>query len=83
VQDRGWAGVKNGELLDLAEREGFEVFVTSDQQLRHQQDLSKRRFGVLVLPSNQVPIVLKLLPEIETALAGLPRGTVIELALPL
>lgn len=82
VQDCGWAGIKNGELLDLAERERFEVLVTSDQRLRHQQDLSKRKLGILVLPSNQVPVVLKLLPDIETALAKVTRGAVVELSLP-
>jgi hypothetical protein len=82
VQDRGWAGVKNGALLDLAERAGFEVLVTSDQRLCYEQDLSKRSLGVLVLPSNQVPVVLRLVPDIDKALAKLADGVVIELPLP-
>jgi hypothetical protein len=41
--ERGWAKLKNGELLDAAEREGFEVFVTTDTVLRYQQNLSGRR----------------------------------------
>jgi hypothetical protein len=82
VQDMGWAGVKNGELLSLAERERFDVLVTTDQNLRHQQDLSKRSLGVMVLPSNQVPVVVKLLPEIEKILPTLTRGSVVELQLP-
>jgi hypothetical protein len=82
VQDMGWAGLRNGELLDLAENERFEVLVTTDQNLRHQQNLSKRKFGVIVLPSNQVPVVVRLLPEIERVLPTLTSGTVIELSLP-
>lgn len=74
VQDAGWAGVKNGELLDLAETEEFEVLVTTDQNLRPQQDLSRRKLGVIVLPSNQVPVVVKLLPEIERLLPTLTLG---------
>jgi hypothetical protein len=41
VQDMGWTGIKNGELLRRAETE-FNVFVTADQQLRYQQNLSGR-----------------------------------------
>jgi predicted nuclease of predicted toxin-antitoxin system len=40
VQDAGWAGKKNGELPDLAERE-FDVFVTIDSRLRYQQSLQR------------------------------------------
>lgn len=82
VQDRGWAGVKNGELLGRAERERFEALVTTDQNLCHQQDISKRKLGVIVLPSNQVPVVVKLLPEVERALRTLGPGTVVEVPLP-
>lgn len=82
VQDMGWAGVKNGELLGLAEKERFEVLVTTDQNLRQQQDLSKRRFGVIVLPSTQVPVVVKLLSEIDKALLTLKAGMIIELPFP-
>ena len=39
VQSRGWAGVKNGELLRQASAGGFEVFITSDQNLQFQQNL--------------------------------------------
>jgi len=40
VHQQGWAGLKNGELLRRAAREGFEVFVTADQNLEFQQNLS-------------------------------------------
>jgi predicted nuclease of predicted toxin-antitoxin system len=53
VQELGWAGKRNGELLDLAAGK-FEVFVTVDQNLRYQQQLLGRRIAVLILivPSN-------------------------------
>ena len=44
VQEMGWTGLKNGELLVLAERQ-FDVFITADQQLRYQQNLAGRRLG--------------------------------------
>lgn len=67
VQEMGWAGVKNGELLTLVEKE-FDVFITSDKNLRYQQNLQKRTIAILLLPNNQVPIIEKLLPHIDKAL---------------
>lgn len=49
----GWSRLSNGELLDTAEAAGFELLITTDQNLRYQQDLSARRIAVLVLiPAN-------------------------------
>ena len=51
----GWAGKKNGELLELAAT-WFDVFVTTDRSLKHQQNLGGLRLGVvtLVAPSNEI-----------------------------
>jgi hypothetical protein len=49
VQQGSWAGLKNGVLLTSAEAAGFDVFLTGDQNLEFQQDISKRRLGVVVL----------------------------------
>ncbi|HQU94079.1 MAG TPA: hypothetical protein PLK77_17405, partial [Pyrinomonadaceae bacterium] len=67
VQEMGWAGVKNGKLLKLVADE-FDVFITSDQNLRFQQNLAAIDLAVIVLPSNQVPVVKLLLPAIDEAL---------------
>ena len=48
---QGWSSLKNGELLRLAEAE-FDIFVTSDQNLRYQQNLSGRSIDILELSSN-------------------------------
>jgi hypothetical protein len=47
--ERGWSRLRNGELLDAAEREGFAVFVTTDRNLRYQQHLDARRIAIVVL----------------------------------
>jgi hypothetical protein len=54
VQQEGWAGLKNGELISRMESSGFSVLVTGDQSLEFQQNVGKRRLGVVVLraPSN-------------------------------
>ncbi|MGA3119062.1 MAG: hypothetical protein ABSF90_32165 [Syntrophobacteraceae bacterium] len=49
--------LENGELLKAAEAAGFNVLVTSDQNIRHQQNLMGRRLALVVLGSNIWPIV--------------------------
>jgi predicted nuclease of predicted toxin-antitoxin system len=80
VQDMGWAGIANGELIARAEQE-FDVLVTADQKLPRQQHLAERRLAIIVLPTNQVPEVVKLLPDLERALDTIQPGALIVLAL--
>jgi predicted nuclease of predicted toxin-antitoxin system len=49
VQQQGWAGLQNGELLLRAAAEDFDVFITADQNLRFQQNLTGSKLGVIVL----------------------------------
>lgn len=80
VQEMGWAGVRNGELLRRAE-ERFDVFVTADQNLRYQQNLSGHKLAILVLPSNQVPLVVRLVPVVEKSLMTIQPGAVVDVPL--
>jgi hypothetical protein len=80
VQELGWAGVRNGELLRRAE-EQFDIFVKADQNLRYQQNLSGRTIAILVLPSNQVPLVAQLVPAVEALLTTIQPGTVVDVPL--
>lgn len=68
VQGLGWAGIKNGELLERA-RDAIDVFVTMDRKLEKQHDLSKLRFGVLVIvaKSNRMPDLLPLAGRLREA----------------
>ena len=56
VQELGWAGIKNGALLELTEKQ-FDVLITSDQNLKYQQNLANRQLTIVQLPTNQVPLV--------------------------
>jgi predicted nuclease of predicted toxin-antitoxin system len=71
VQDAGWAGTKNGELLALASS-NFDVFITVDRNLSFQQNLSKFKITIFVLSVKTNHLVdLKLLtPEILSKLTG-------------
>lgn len=81
VQEMGWAGLKNGKLLAAADGH-FDVFVTTDKNLSFQQNLTKYSFAVLLLPSNQVPIVVGLIHDIEAALTTIRPGNFVEISLP-
>ena len=73
VQQRGWAGLKNGELLRVAADAGFEILVTADRNLQFQQNLSQSRLGIIVLvaTSNALEDLLPLVPNL---LAAIPRS---------
>jgi hypothetical protein len=45
--ERGWERFANGALLDAAEAAGFEVFLTADKNIRHQQNLADRKIAVV------------------------------------
>ena len=53
VPAQGWSGIKNGELLQRAEGE-FDLFITSDQNIRYQQNLSGRLIAILELSTNDL-----------------------------
>lgn len=78
VQEMGWAGIKNGDLLKLAAAE-FEVFITSDKNLRFQQNLAMHEIAIVLLPTNQVPAVERLLPTLDVALDAVQPKAFVEL----
>src|SRR3990172_4712828 len=55
TKGQGWDTFGNGELLTAAEAAGFEVLVTTDKNLRYQQNLTGRKIGVVVLGNAQWP----------------------------
>ena len=75
VQDMGWAGIKNGALLKLADGQ-FDALLTVDQGIEYQHNLSGLRISVVVmlLVSNDVDDLRPLLPGVEHALASLRTG---------
>ena len=67
VQVRGWSGIKNGDLLQRAEAE-FDLFITSDQNIRYQQNLAERRIAILELSTNDIARIRAASSLIEAAL---------------
>jgi predicted nuclease of predicted toxin-antitoxin system len=78
VQQQGWAGVSNGELLRRASAAGFDVFVTSDQNLRFQENLAGAKLGVIVLNarSNKLDDLAPLVPAVLSAMGTMRPGEV-------
>jgi hypothetical protein len=53
--ERGWSQLKNGELLDAAEKEGYAILVTTDSNLKYQENLQSRRIAIVVLSTPSWP----------------------------
>lgn len=73
VQQEGWAGLTNGELLRRAVTAGFEAFLTADQSLQFQQNLKGSTLFVVVLRARSNALE-DLLPLVPAALAALSRA---------
>jgi predicted nuclease of predicted toxin-antitoxin system len=75
--ERGWARLSNGELIAAAEKD-FDVLVTTDKNLRHQQSLSARKLAVLVLPTTSWPRLRAHMEQIVATLAQIKPGEFLE-----
>ena len=77
VPRMGWATIKNGRLLMLAENQ-FDVFITVDRNLSYQQHVSRHKIAILVLhaDSNRLADLQPLVPAILTALPKCKAGQV-------
>ena len=81
AEDRGWDTLSNGDLLQAAERAGFDVVVTPDKNMRYQQNLDGRRIADVVLSTPQWPIVKLHLEKIAAAVNTATAGSFIEVEL--
>ena len=84
VKDMNWLGKKNGELLDLAAFNGFDVLITLDKNLKYQQNLDKvsLKFIVLLAKNNKPETIEPFVEKIKTLLANgddLPKFTELSL----
>lgn len=80
--ERGWSTLRNGELLAAAEREGFEVFVTTDKNIRDQQNFGGLRIAIVVLSSTSWPRIQKAASAVKQAIGAASPGSFKEVAIP-
>lgn len=79
VQDMGWSGKKNGELLGLMALNGFEGLITIDKNLEHQQNLDKFDLKIIILNAsdNKLPTLEPFIKELELKVSDLLDENVI------
>jgi hypothetical protein len=69
ADEMAWADLTNGELLNAAEAAAFDLLITTDKNLRYQQNLAGRRLAILVLPTTSWPKIRQHIPEIINAVS--------------
>ena len=77
--ERGWGHLQNGDLILIAEAEGFDVLITTDQNLNYQQNLRGRKLSILVLPTTSWPRIQKQTEKVLAAVNILTAGVYREL----
>lgn len=79
----GWQSISNGELILRAEEAGFELLLSTDQNIRYQQDLRNRTIAIVVLTDQQWPNVRLHLETIAAAINASTPGSYVEVEIPL
>ena len=74
----GWSNLRNGELLDSAEANGYQLLITTDQNLRHQQNLVGRSLAVVVLLAASWPRMQQRVDDIQAAIDRIEPGQYID-----
>ena len=78
----GWEELENGELIDAAEQAGFDVLVTTDKNIRYQQNLEGRKIALVVLEHSQWPMVKLVAERIVAGVNAAKPGSYIEIEVP-
>ena len=80
--ERSWSQLTNGELLDAAEKEGYAVLLTTDSNLKHQQNLELRRIAIVVLSTPSWPRIQRANAIVVQAIERATPGSYAEVAIP-
>ena len=72
--ERGWSDLRNGDLLREAEKDGYDLLITKDQNIRFQQNLAGRRVGILVLLSTSWPRIQPRTGDVQEVVDGMQPG---------
>ena len=81
ASERGWSDLDNGDLIEAAEDEGYDLLITTDQNIRHQQDLTDRNIAILVLLSTAWPLIQQKVDDISAAVNAMEPGELKEVAI--
>jgi len=78
----GWSNLRNGELLQKSEESGFSVLVTTDQNLRYQQNLTGRKIAIVVLSTTSWPRIERAVERVAKAVDSTVSGGYFEVLIP-
>ena len=70
----GWSELENGALLARADEHGYDLMITTDQNLCYQQNLYKRRMGIVVIMTTSWPRIQGRVDEVMVAVKGISEG---------
>jgi len=79
----GWHELENGELIRKAEKAGYQLLLSTDKNIRYQQNLSSRKIALVVLGNSQWPMVQLHLDKIVAAVNACTPGGYSEVEIPL
>ena len=82
AHERGWATLRNGDLLQAAENAGFEVMITTDQNLQYQLNLAEQRIAIVVLSTTSWPRIRMATEAIASAVTRCATERFIEISIP-
>ena len=82
ARQQGWSTLLNGELLRVAEEAGFDVLLTTDKNLAHQQNMSNRKIAIVALGRNRWSLIQPTIQRIADAVGAAKPGsyTLVEMA---
>ena len=82
ARDNGWDVLRNGELLDAAEAAGFDILLTTDKNIRYQQNLTGRKIAIVVLGKGRWRLIRPMLPQIVAVVNAATPGSYTEVDIP-
>ena len=80
--EHGWQALQNGQLLAAAEAAGFDVLITTDQNLRYQQNLAHRKLAIVVLSTTNWKRIRQHAGLVVSAVVTISAGDYVELSIP-
>ncbi len=80
--ERGWDRLSNGELIAAAEAAGFDLLLTTDKNLRYQQNLKGRKIAFVIIGNQQWPILRRYIDKVVTAVESATGGSFTEVDIP-
>lgn len=80
--EKGWSQLTNGILIESAERDGYGALITTDQNLRYQQNLKDRKIAIFVLKTTSWPRIRNSVEKVVAVLQEIPSGGFVEIDFP-